>query len=127
MKTAIKYHLPVILYGATILAVSSIPNLKTPETGSWPVDKLAHLVEYAGLAILVYRSSVRWHCWSRPGSALWITLLVPAGWSLLDEWWQGYVPGRFSDPWDFLADVGGAALVVGIVWLRQRRRTSEKA
>ncbi|MCD6250426.1 MAG: VanZ family protein [candidate division Zixibacteria bacterium] len=122
MKTTTKYHLPVILYGAIILTVSSIPNLKTPEAGTWPIDKLAHLIEYAGLAILIYRSSVRWHCWSRPGSALWMTLLVSSCWGLLDEWLQSYIPGRFSDWRDFIADVGGASLVVGIVWLRQRKR-----
>ena len=60
MKAAIKYHLPVVLYGAAILAVSSIPNLQAPVAGKWPIDKLAHLVEYAGFAILVYRSAVRW-------------------------------------------------------------------
>ena len=125
MKVAIKYHLPIVLYGAAILIVSSIPNLKTPEAGAWPVDKLAHVVEYAAFAILVYRSSVRWRCWPSSKAALWLTLLMSVGWGLLDEWLQSHIPGRFSDPWDFLADVGGAALVVGIVTVRRHRRKAE--
>ncbi len=55
-----------------------------------------------------------------------MTLLVPAGWGLLDEWLQSNVPGRFSDWRDFLADLGGAALVVGIVWLTRRGPISEE-
>ena len=127
MRETLKYHMPPILYAAAILAVSSIPNLKTPEAGTWPLDKLAHLIEYAGLAILVYRSSVRWRWWSRPELARWPTFMIPVGWSLLDEWWQGYIPGRFSDPLDILADTAGAALVVGILCFRRRGRSAEKA
>ena len=127
MNNMIKYHIPLLLYGAAILAVSSIPNLRTPETGTWPVDKVAHLVEYAGLAILVYRSSVHWRAWPRLSEQLWITLSVCAGWGLLDEWWQSHIQGRFSDLGDCLADVGGAALVVGIIWLRRRRQPQYEA
>ena len=125
MKNTIKYHLPPILYGVVILAVSSIPNLKAPEVGTWPIDKVAHLVEYAGFAILVHRSSVRWRDWLKPESTLWLTLLITATWGILDELWQAQVPGRFSDPWDLLVDVAGAALVVGIVWFRRRGQAPE--
>jgi VanZ family protein len=126
IKNAVKYHLPFALFGAAILVVSSIPNLKTPQAGTWPLDKVAHLLEYAIFAILTYRSSIRWRSWRRPGTALWIALLIPAGWALIDEWLQSYTPGRFSEWQDFVADVGGVVLVVGTVWLRQYRENRSK-
>lgn len=124
MKPVIQYHLPLVVYGLAILAVSSIPNLQTPQSDSWPVDKAAHMVEYAGLALLTYRSSLRWPGLPRPEAALWIAGLVPVGWGLLDEWLQSHIEGRFSDRLDFVADVAGATLAVAIIWFTRHLERS---
>lgn len=126
MKDLTKYHLPLVIYAAAILVVSSIPGLKLPRVEGWSIDKVAHLVEYAGLAILTYRSCLRWRRWRVPEVPLWITLLVATGWGCLDEWLQSHVPGRFSTWRDIVADAAGATLVVVIVWLTRRQRSARQ-
>lgn len=118
----VRFHLPLLAYAVAILALSSVPNLRTPVAETWPVDKLAHFVEYAVLAWLVYRSSARWHSELKGGAVLWIVLLGPTCWALLDEWIQGHVPGRFSDWRDLVADALGVLLVVAIIQVRNRYR-----
>ncbi len=126
MREFIIYHLPAVIYATTILAVSSIPDLKPPMLDSWSMDKVAHLVEYAGLAILIYRSCIRWRRWPVPEVPLWLTLSAAAGWGCLDEWLQSYVPGRFSEWQDLVADAAGATLVVVILWFTRLRRSARR-
>jgi len=122
MKAFAIYHLPAILYGIAILAVSSAPNLKVPEVDFWAVDKVVHFLEYAGFAFLIFRSVSRSR-WGRRGcSAFWTSLALLAGVALTDELWQSFVPGRVSDPLDYLADVlGGAVAVVVLSFVRSRK------
>jgi VanZ family protein len=58
-----------------------------------------------------------------PKGAL-IAMIITVGYAAFDEYHQSFVPGRFADVFDLLADAAGgaAALVVcwawGILWLR---------
>ncbi len=104
----VKYHLPVILYGATVLALSSIPNLRSPEIRFLAGDKLAHFIEYAVFALLASRSTSH------------LALLLLAVFAVVDEVLQGFIPGRQADFWDYLADLAGGSLVLVILWLRKR-------
>ena len=53
-----------------------------------------------------------------------IAMIITVGYAAFDEYHQSFVPGRFADVFDLLADAAGgaAALVVcwawGILWLR---------
>jgi VanZ family protein len=40
--------------------------------------------------------------------------LVVSAFGASDEWHQSFVPGRFTDFWDWLADTLGAAIAVGL-------------
>jgi VanZ family protein len=53
-------------------------------------------------------------------------LLLAAGWGLLDEWHQSWVPGRNALAWDVVLDAAGAAtfLLIAEVVRRRRLRTS---
>lgn len=75
-----------------------------------PVRKLAHMAEYAVLALL-YRRALAGNWW-----ALVLTVLYAAS----DEWHQSFVPGRSASPVDVLVDAGGAitALLVRDWWRR---------
>lgn len=48
----------------------------------------------------------------------WVLLLVGALYGLSDEWHQMYVPGRFADLGDWIADLAGLALgyAVAVAW-----------
>ena len=79
-------------------------------------DKLGHFAIYGLLGTLVCRLGQGWR------SAAWALLAVSA-FGASDEWHQSFVPGRFSDVGDWMADTFGAALAVmlytGWTWYRE--------
>ena len=114
------YHLPVILYAAIIIAISSIRSLPAPELGGLVLDKLAHFVEYALFAFLTFRSFSHLSPTIRAGTAALLSLLFLVCFAALDEYYQQYVVGRFADAYDLLSDTFGAAIVLAYLWFRQR-------
>jgi len=77
------------------------------------MDKLAHLMEYSLFGLLLGRA-IRF-TFTR-GSAFVVTIvavLIGAGVGCLDEIYQGFVPGRQSDPLDWLTDL--AAITAAVV------------
>lgn len=103
---------------AVIFWLSSFPRFEfVPDR--WqiePVSLTVHALEYGLLAALLWRAAQRTpalSCWSWQASLL-ITLLYAAS----DEVHQAFVPGRYADVRDWLADAAGAAVAV---WLLQRR------
>jgi VanZ family protein len=70
--------------------------------------KLAHVSEFALLAVLLGRALVRPHrtlAW-----LAWRVLPMAAGWAILDEWHQTFVPGRVGSVTDVLVDSVGVLL-----------------
>ena len=116
------YHLPMIVYAAAIIGVSSIPSLHLPELRLVASDKLAHFCEYAVLAFLTFRSFTHLRRGLKPRYAvLWAGLFV-VGFAFVDEAYQRLIPGRFSSGWDILADAVGGLLVLTILEVRGRWR-----
>jgi VanZ family protein len=113
----------VIGYCVLIFALSSQPDL-TPPAPLPLSDKPAHLLEY-GILGWLWARAVRA---SRPGWAalavLLSTLIFTGSYGLSDEWHQYYVPGRFADLRDVLADAFGGTLggVGYLLWLGPRGR-----
>jgi VanZ family protein len=87
------------------------------------IRKSAHFTEYFVFSLLLLRSlqgkekewRLRWAIWA---------LAIAAGYSMLDEFHQSFVPSRTASPWDSLLDTAGAAAaqaVLGLrVWIRAR-------
>lgn len=115
----IRYHLPLLVYALLVLAVSSLPNLKSPDTGGLPFDKVAHVAEYAVFALLASRSMRRW---VKNRVLLWVFTLT-AVFALVDEYHQQFIPGREFDPLDYVANVAGAVLGLVLVLIIRRRRS----
>ena len=86
------------------------------------VRKLAHPMEYAVLAILVYRA-LHQRGRGRVRTAA-LSLALCAGWAGLDEFHQAFVPSRGGSPVDVALDTAGAAggLALREVAGRWRRR-----
>ena len=110
--------LPVALYIGLIFVLSSIRQPLPLGPGSHP-DKFWHVLEYAGLGLLLLRAL-------RPGlsfrlSASW-ALVLGALTATLDECYQGVVPGRVAAVGDGVADLAGIALAIWMRWLFERRR-----
>jgi len=85
------------------------------------IRKLAHISEYAVLALLILRAlkispppaSTQWS-WRRAG----VALLIASAYAATDEWHQSFVPSRTADPGDVLIDSTGALVGLALVFLR---------
>jgi VanZ family protein len=113
----------VFLYCFIIFLVSAQPDLTLPQ-GISEIDKIAHLLEYAALGWVV-AWALRCECPSLSVIALVLfSSIFTAAYGATDEWHQAYVPGRFSDVLDLVADIGGGTLGAlsyvcwTIVWAR---------
>lgn len=83
------------------------------------IRKLAHVVEYAILGILVWRAvrRPRRHDprpWSWRAAA--IAFAVASLYAMTDEFHQSFVPSRGASPVDVLLDMTGAAAGIVAVW-----------
>ena len=114
---------PPLVWAAVILVLTSIPNPSTPIDAVGGIDKVVHLLLYAVLGALATRAA--WspaHGWRSAAIVLGVVLVFAA----LDEWHQGFIPGRSSDPLDWVADAIGAlsgTLLVVRALLRSERYT----
>jgi VanZ family protein len=104
------------MWTAAILVVNSLSVNDTPVPSFAGLDKLTHVVLYAGAA-LAWRSALR-----SPSDRVSVVLVLAiAVLGALDEWHQVMVPGRSADVRDWLADVIGA-LVGTLLWRRIQGR-----
>lgn len=120
---------PVALYAGFISYLSAQPSLHLP---SALPDKVAHGVEFAVLAALLWRAGAGGF---RRGLTWGQTLAIIAGcafYSVVDEIHQSFVPGRDSSLRDAAADMTGALLSLAAMWtlthfIRRRRKTDRPA
>lgn len=101
-----------LAYMALIFVISSF-EVDVPGARYFPLgDKGIHLVEYAVLGWLCAAASSR--TW--PSAPAWraaaFAVFVSALWGLSDEIHQAFVPGRFSELSDVVADLCGSAVGV---------------
>jgi VanZ family protein len=117
----------VIGHCTLIFMMSAQQDLAPPQFPS--SDKVAHFFVYGVLGILWARAAqASWPHWTFR-LLLLSTMLFTGLYGVTDEWHQLYVPGRFSDRQDALADVcggtlGGLAYLVTVRWLAKRIETS---
>jgi len=124
-KTFLIYHLPTIAYAVAIISVSSITNLSPLKMRKIAFDKVAHFIEYAIFAFLVFRSlsHVRRSISTRAvmiSSAVFLTCFAT-----MDEIYQRFVPGRQMDPLDWAVDIVGALLVLSLLGYRRKSRLND--
>jgi VanZ family protein len=119
LSSRLKSWLPPIIYMAVIFGFSSESN-PLPEVTAAVWDKLLHMTEYAGLAVLIGRAL------RREGFSLLAVIvtavLFTSFYGGTDEFHQWFVPGRSSDVSDWTADtLGATAGAVAYVTAVRRR------
>jgi VanZ family protein len=117
------YWLPLALYVGLVFLLSSLsrPPFRLPPVRH--LDKLAHFLEYSGLAFLLARALWAARPRTRFSHLVLATLGLVALLAGLDELYQSTVPRRDADAWDFLADVlGGCLGVLAYGSLAEKRR-----
>jgi VanZ family protein len=121
------YWLPAILYIVLIFSGSSIHGQDLPSLIP-NLDKVAHLLEYSLLGLLLGRA-IRFTLggWSRV-AAIALTIAAGAAIGAADELYQRGVAGRSSDIRDWIVDVlavSAAVLLAQWVSARSLRRRED--
>lgn len=99
----------IILFLATTLPVQSVPSVAIG-------DKINHLAAYFVLSCLLYLTLI----YQRKSEylfnkAAFATIVISSVYGALDEIHQMFIPGRFAEVLDWLADATGAILGVLII------------
>ena len=132
-RRLLTHWLPLLLWVGLIFFLSSRSSFPEPSlptaVGFWIVhhkSTLAHLGEYAVLALLAYRATRTLHTRRQAQVIVLVFCLAVAG---LDEAFQSTVPGRDGDLVDVAIDGAGAAvaLLIAILWQRRRERSGDGA
>ena len=131
---SIRYWLPPVLWMGILFVGSGalfaepetsriiVPLLRTIFPGApaetlrllhFLIRKLAHLIEYAILALLWYRAFFRGRAWNAGRSAV-LALAISIGYAILDEFHQSLTGVRTGSPGDVLLDASGAALALTV-------------
>ncbi|MCI0435321.1 MAG: VanZ family protein [Gemmatimonadetes bacterium] len=108
-------YLPALIWSAVLLWLGRRDFGAQPV--SWtPPDKLIHFVLYGILGALLA------HGWRRADHRQPLLIVLVSGTlvGLYDEWQQQFVPGRSSDPWDWLMDVAGVTVGFLVIALLRR-------
>ncbi|MEO5346504.1 MAG: VanZ family protein [Magnetococcus sp. YQC-9] len=99
----------LIGYSVVIYLISSVTGQELPEVLFDNQDKVEHMLAYGFMAFIAWIAIRQLTTWRRPWLWAW---LYCVGYGVTDEWHQLFVPGRYGDLVDLLADATGAALAV---------------
>lgn len=112
-----------LLYLAAIFALSSMPARDLPDLAG--KDHYAHFFEFAILGVLLSIWAVGRFRGKRPLWLIFLTLVCFISfYGASDEIHQYFVPGRFCELWDWVADtLGGVVsvlIILPLLWRRER-------
>ena len=117
---------PALAYMLLIWALSSMPI--QIDFSRVPLrDKGVHFVEYGTLSVLLTHALRRTFPARRAVAIGAAAALTTTLWGAIDEIHQAFVPGRFSDSGDLVADACGAVAGSTLYLLVRRRRPGREA
>ncbi|NQT63897.1 MAG: VanZ family protein [Candidatus Marinimicrobia bacterium] len=112
MTYRIKYYSPAVLYVILIFALSSL-NQRMVSNYSWGFDDfLLHFIEYHFYGVTLIWAVMR----DKPGSELKssyrLAVSIGALSAMADEFYQSFIPSRYSTLEDVVADIFGVILSI---------------
>ncbi|MFZ5559690.1 MAG: VanZ family protein [Patescibacteria group bacterium] len=116
-----KYWLPVIIWGGVIFTLSSIPDLKSGLKEDFILRKIAHILEFAILTLLLYRAIVVDE--PRINKAIIFSLIIALFYALSDEYHQIFVEGRQGSFRDAGIDSIGILIVALVCYIKNRKKS----
>ena len=113
-------YIPLIVYWIGLLIATTIPTQSLP---SFDVsDKFKHFGAFFGLSVLLSLTLLYQNkSYLFKKYFLAFTLIITSLYGLLDELHQYFIPGRYSEVLDWVADSAGAALGILFVWYLVKR------
>lgn len=118
-KTFFIYQLPAILFAVAIFISSSVPDPLNIHINIRFEDKWKHIAGYGIFGILIARAlyyQVRYP--SIKKNYIGIAIVLGVLYGISDEFHQSFVPGRFTEAADVLADSIG--IVIGVMLFYRR-------
>ncbi len=96
-------------------------DIPQPDVPFW--DKWIHFVEYAVLGFLLMRNLTTEKVRKLKENAILVTFFFGTFYGATDEIHQYFVPGRYCDFMDFVADTFGVLLGIGVwkVFIKMRK------
>jgi VanZ family protein len=117
-------YIPLAVYWIVIFILTSIPMDEIPQYFN-AQDKLEHFAAYFLLSFLL---GFTFHFQKRFGNIkrklFVMTIAVALFYGAFDELHQMFIPGRFADIYDWLADAVGSLLGVLIVFIFIRKNAA---
>ena len=115
----LRYWLPVLAYVGVIFILSAQPGLKPPLKFEYS-DKVAHILEYGGLGVLLARALITLPRMRSLALAGLSAVAIGTGVAAADELFQSTVPNRDSSVYDLIADTIGLSVgQVIYVWFKR--------
>lgn len=102
---------PALLFAVLVFILSSFPGDKLPNIGFDFSDKVVHILEFGLFGIFLYHAFRYPRPLSKP---YFISLCVGIPYAAFDEIHQLFVPGRYCEIGDFIADSLGIIIFAGI-------------
>jgi len=117
----LRWKLPAILYALFILFLTSYPKLETPDLGIDWADKVYHFGAYFLFGFLLARAFSE-NSREKAAAVIYRSILFGILFAIFDEIHQIYIPGRYGDVTDAVADILGIVLGHAGFWLFISRR-----
>ncbi len=116
LKRILRFWLPPVIWGVLIFSVSStsVPQVSTVYAVDFTAHKLAHIIEYAILGILIYRALKEEKIGKK--EAVIYAIIIAAFYGFTDEFHQSFTPHRTTRLRDVIIDTIGATTGILIVW-----------
>jgi VanZ family protein len=123
MKKFLKYWGLVILWAGVIFVLSATPNLKTNLEQDFLLRKIAHMVEFAILTLLLYRAIKNET--GRTNKAIISSLIIALFYACSDEFHQLFVRGRHGSLKDVGIDSIGIFIFSLMCYIKNRKVISK--
>lgn len=117
IRRIIFYWLPVVIYMSLIFYLSSIPGTYVTTKISIN-DKILHIIEFFGLAFLLYRCFNTAENKNVKKHEYLLAIALAVLYAISDEFHQSFVPGRAADIIDVIADSIGAISIIGLRYIK---------
>ena len=110
-----RYQFPAIALAVAIFIASHTPDLQGPDFGIRFSDKWGHLIAYGVLGLLICRAFYYQDRYPALRERLgYYSFWTGSLYGVSDEIHQYFIPGRFADPLDALADAAGVAISIWV-------------
>ena len=120
----IKYYFPPILWAGLIFFVSSLPSESIQKIGVSFDDFILHTIEYSIFGFLLSRAFLKENYQLNWKINIMI-ILIGVLYGLSDEFHQSFVPGRYTELSDFIADSSG--VMIGLILFLFKGRIIQKS